>query len=192
MWISALLAIPGVLAGENPMPSPPPVPGKVAIIQIQAAILSTQEGRKAAGEVQSQFAPKKAELDQKKNQIAQLQAQLQQGSAALSDDAKTKLEQEIEEKTKQVNREAEDDQADYNEAVRKAMQKIGERLMPLMTRYAKENGYSLVLDVGSQQSPVVFASDTIDITAPVVELYDKSTAAPAAPTPKAPASPAKP
>ena len=50
-----------------------------------------------------------------------------------------------------------------------------------------------MVDVSNPQTPVLYASPSIDITKEIVELYDKSAAAMSAPAaaPKAPAAPAE-
>jgi outer membrane protein len=66
--------------------------------------------------------------------------------------------------------------------------------MQVIDKYAKDNGYTLVLDVSSQQTPVLYASNTIDITKDIIDLYDKNSppaasAAPASGIVKPPATP---
>ena len=58
---------------------------KVAIIHVQNAILSTKEGQKAANDLTTKFAPKKAELDKKQADLAGIQDQLRKGSATMSE-----------------------------------------------------------------------------------------------------------
>jgi outer membrane protein len=164
---------------------------KVGIIHIQNAIISTKDGQKAAGELQTKFAPKKAELEKKQSLIAQLQDQLRKGSNTMSDDAKQKLMREIDQNTKSLNRETEDDQAELDQEQNKIMQELGQRMMAVIDKYAKDNGFSLILDVSSPQTPVLYAANSIDITKDIIDLYDKN--APAARTSATPgASPAGP
>lgn len=168
-----------------------PAPTKVGIIHIQNAIISTKDGQKAAGELQTKFAPKKSELEKKQNAIAQLQDQLRKGSNTMSEDAKQKLMREIDQNTKSLNRETEDDQAELDQAQNKIMQELGQRMMAVIDKYAKDNGFSLILDVSSPQTPVLYAANSIDITQEIIALYDKnapsatSSAAPAAAPPPA-------
>jgi outer membrane protein len=171
------------------------VPNKVGIIHIQNAIIGTKDGQKAASELQSKFAPKKAEIDKKQQEIEQLRDQLRKGSNTMSEEAKQKLMRDIDQNTKSLNRETEDAQAELDQAQGKIMQELGGRLMAVLTRYAKDNGYSLIIDVSSQQTPVLYAATEIDITKDIVELYDKNapsatTSAPAARPPATPATPA--
>jgi outer membrane protein len=44
-------------------------------------------------------------------------------------------------------------------------------------KYAKDSGYSLILDVSNPNTPVLYASNTIDITKEIIDLYDKNAGA---------------
>jgi outer membrane protein len=174
-------------------------PAKVAIIHVQNAILQTKDGQKAAGDLQSRFAPKKADLDKKQSDIAALQDQLRKGSATLSEDAKAKLMRDIDANNKSLQRDTEDAQADLDAEQGKIMQELGNKVMAVLEKFATANGYALVLDVSNPQTPVLWASQTIDITTDIVKLYDQanpgtagSAAKPAAGSAPAAARPAAP
>jgi outer membrane protein len=151
---------------------------KVGVINLQSAIVSTKDGQKAANEIQSRFNPKKADLDKRQSDIAQLQNQLNQGQNTLSEDARQKLVREIDQKTKSLNRDTEDARAELDQDEQKIMNELGSRIVAVIDKYAKDNGYAMILDVSSPQTPVMFASNSVDITRDVIELYDKN--APAA------------
>jgi outer membrane protein len=158
-------------------------PAKVAIIHVQNAILQTKDGQKAASDLQGRFAPKKADLDKKQADIAALQDTLRKGSATMSEEAKAKLMRDIDANNKSLQRDTEDAQADLDAEQGKIMQELGNKVMAVLEKFATANGYSVVLDVSNPQTPVLWASQTIDITADIVKLYDQAnpgTAAPAA------------
>lgn len=171
-------------------------PTKVGIVNISAAIVSTTDGQKAVGELQSKFAPKKSEIDKKNSEVEQLKAQLSRGANTMSDEQKQKLMREIDTRTKQLTRETEDAQAELDLEQQKIQQELGQRMFAVIDKYAKDNGFSLILDVSSQQSPVLFASDSINITQAVVDIYNRnspgavSSSAPPAAKPAAVPSPA--
>ncbi len=109
--ISALLCCAAALASAQAQPASAqaavpktsqalPVPTRIAIINIQSAILSTKDGQKALAEVQIKFNPRKTELDKKRSEVDALQDQLRKGSATMSDDAKERLQKEVEAGTK--------------------------------------------------------------------------------------------
>ena len=160
-------------------------PAKVAIIHVQNAILQTKDGQKAAADLQARFAPKKADLDKKQADIAALQDTLRKGSATMSEEAKAKLMRDIDANNKSLQRDTEDAQADLDQEQGKIMQELGNKLMAVLEKYATANGYALVLDVSNQQTPVLWAAPSIEITTDIVKLYDQ--AHPNAEAPKAPA-----
>jgi outer membrane protein len=173
--------------------------GKVAVINIQGAIVSTKDGQKAAAELNSKTAPKKKELEQKQNDINGLQDQLNKGTNTLSDSAKNDLYKNIETKKKSLQREVEDAQADLEQDQQKLLQGLGQKILAVIEKYSRDNGITMVVDVSSPQTPVLYASPSIDITKEIIELYDKSTASAGAsatptpaPAPKPPSAAPKP
>jgi outer membrane protein len=187
---------PALVLGVATLASAQPAATKIGIIHVQNAILSTKDGQKAASELQSRFAPTKAKLDKKQADIAGLQDQLRKGSATMSDDARNKLARDIDSNTKSLNRETEDAQQELDQEQGKVMNELGGKLMAVLDKYAKDNGYALVIDVSNPQTPVLWASNTVDITNEIVTLYDKANpnaggaAAPAAAPRPASAAPA--
>src|ERR1700730_3217770 len=165
--------------------------GKVAVINIQGAIISTKDGQKAASELSAKTEPKKKELEQKQNEINGLQDQFNKGQNTLSDTTKNDLYKNIELKKKNLQRDVEDAQAELEQDQQKILQQLGQKMIAVIERYARDNSYTLVVDVSNPQTPVLYASPSIDITKEIVELYDKSAATMTAPTaaPKAPAAP---
>jgi outer membrane protein len=173
----------------------PSQPNKVGIMNLQGAMASTQEGQKAISELQQRYEPKRKELEKKQSEIQALRDQLTRGSNTMSDEAKQTLQRDIDQKTKSWNRDSEDAQADLQADEDRLFQGFFEKMQVVIDKYARDNGYSLILDIGSQQSPVIYVSNTIDITTDIIALYDKNApvAQPAAsPSAVKPLSPAKP
>ncbi|PYY12942.1 MAG: hypothetical protein DMG60_22940 [Acidobacteria bacterium] len=90
--------------------------------------------------------------------------------------------QAIESKQKTLQRDLEDAQNEYQTQSNEIAQRIGGKLMQSLDSYAKQNGYAVVIDVSSQQSPVLWAAQSVDITKPVIDAYNvvSGVAAPAA------------
>ena len=163
--------------------------GKVGVINIQSAIIATKDGQKAAQELDAKAAPKRKTLESKQNEINALKDQLQKGSNALSETAKAEIVRNIDAKTKSFNRDMEDAQAETEQEQQKVLQDLGGRMMALIDKYARDNGFVLIMDVSSPQNPILVASPSIDITKDIIDLYDKA-AASAAPSTTGSASPA--
>ncbi|MDR3699890.1 MAG: OmpH family outer membrane protein [Candidatus Sulfopaludibacter sp.] len=180
---------------KPPAPQTPGVlPTKIAIISVQQAIMSTGDGRKAAAEMQAKFNPRQEALKKMQADIQAMQDQMKKGSATLSDDAKNKLARDIDAKTKNFQRDADELNADIEQENGRLMQDLGGKMQAVWEQYLPQNGYALLLDVGSQQTPVLWAAAAVDITPEIIKLYDQAhpvaaaaAAAPAAPKPAAPA-----
>jgi outer membrane protein len=154
-------------------------PTKVGIINIQQAIVATSEGQKAAKELEEKSAPKKKELERLQGEINSMRDQLNKMSSVGSEEQKRKLMGDIDGKTKSFNRQVEDAQAELDQEQGRVLNELGGRMLAVLDKYAKDNGYAVILDVSSQQTPVLFAATSIDVTREVVDLYNKN--APAAP-----------
>jgi len=156
---------------------------KIAVIQLQVAIAQTKDGQKAAAELESKAGPKKKELDQKQSDINALKEQLQKGQNTLSESTKNEIYNNIQQKTKSLQRDYDDAQADMDQEQQRLLQTLGQKILAVIERYARDKGYSMVVDVSSPQTPVMYASPSIDITKDIIELYDQN--APAMSTPSA-------
>jgi outer membrane protein len=197
---ASLLAF-GLAALAYAQAGPPPT--KVGIIHIQNTVISTKDGQKAFSELQARFEPRRKEIEKKQAEITALRDQLQKGSNTLSEDARQKLVRDIDQKTRALNRDTEDAQSEYDQEQQKVLQELGEKIMAVIYKYAQDNGYAVILDISSPQTPVLYAANNVDLTNDIVSLYDKSApaagAAPATGRPMAfppagikPASPARP
>lgn len=182
--VAALLMTPVVRAQSAATSA---APNKVGIINIQAAILSTGEGKQASAELQSQFAPRTAELQSLQKQISDIQSRLQTGATTLSEEETARLTDQGQRLSRTLQRKQQDDQDDFNDARQDAVNRIGGKMMAVLDKYAKEHGYSVILDTSSQQTPVIYASNQVDLTEELVHLYDQSYPVKAS----APAAPAK-
>ena len=61
-----------------------------------------------------------------------------------------------------------------------------------MQSYVEQQGFTLVLDISQQQSPVLFASATTNITKQVIDAYNLKSGVPAPPAQPAAAAPPAP
>lgn len=175
-------------------------PTKVGVINMQAAIGNTAEGKKAFADLQKKFQPRRDELNREQQEISALQDQLQKGATTLSDDEQRRLQKELDEKNKVFKRTQEDAQTDFQSDSQDVIQRIGQKMVKIVDGYAKQNGFALVLDDASPQVPVYYVAPQSDLTEVMIKQYDAAnpvaateaaasrpaaaTAKPAAPTKK--------
>jgi outer membrane protein len=161
-------------------PSAAPVgPAKIAIIQFQQAVGATNEGQRDFAELRKKFEPKQTQLKTQSDEIDGLKKQLQTQSATLSESARAELTRQIDDKTKSLQRSAEDAQNDFQTEMGETYQKLAEKVYQVVQAYASQSGYTLVLDASAQQSPVLWANQGTDISQAVVEAYNQKSGIPA-------------
>jgi outer membrane protein len=170
--LAALLMLPAVWAQSNAAAQSSP--GRVGVISVSAAIQSTAEGKQAAAELQSQFAPRQTELDNLRKQIEDLQTRLRTTSNTLSDEEKARLAREGDQLTRTYQRKQQDSQDDYTEAEREIVDRIGRKMIDVLDKYSTDNGYSVILDTSAQNTPVIYAAKTTDVTQDIIRLYDQN------------------
>jgi outer membrane protein len=194
---AALLLAPAALAQATAAQAPAaaPVlsnaPVKIAIIQWDAALLSTKDGTAAKAELDKRLGPKGQELQKRQDDLKGLQDQLARGGSTMSDTKKADLQRQIDSGNKSLQRDAQDFQDEEQNEERKVYVELSEKMQPVVKKFAVDNGYTLLLNISDMNSPVLWAADGIDITMAVIEAYDKMVpSAPAPPKTVAPKPPA--
>jgi outer membrane protein len=194
----AALLLAATASAQGPAAQPtatlPPLsnaPVKIAIIQWDAALLSTKDGKAAQAELEKKLGPKQQELQKRNEELQSLQDQLTRGGTTMSDTKKADLQRQIETGNRSLQRDQQDFMDEAQAEERKVYVDLSEKMQPIVKKFATENGYTLLLNISDQNSPVLWAADGIDITAAVIDAYDKTApASPAAPRTAAPKPPA--
>lgn len=170
-----------------------PAAQKIAVINIRQAVVTTAEGKQASAELQSKYAPRLNELENLNKQINDLQNRLSAGERTLNDEEQSRLRREGQKLATTLERKRTEYQEDLNGEQGEIIDRIGRKLLDVLDRYARENGLVAVFDTSAQNTPVIYASNQVDVTQDIVRLYDqaypiKAGAAPAPAQPK-PAQP---
>ena len=164
---------------------------KIAVINFQQAVGQTNEFQRDLADLRKKYQPREESLQTLNDQIEALKKQLQDGGTTLTDAERQQKLHDIDDKTKNLQRSAEDLKNDEQSDGQETFQQVGQKVFDAMSSYAQQHGFSLVLDASQQNSGVLWLTPGADITAAVVEAYNvKSgipapTAVPSAPTPHA-------
>ena len=164
-----------------------PVTGinKVGIINIQGAILASNEGRRDLEALDKKFDPKRNELQNLNKEIEDLKKQLSTQGDKMNDEARNSLVRNLETKQKQMQRASEDAQNEYQQQQSEIAQRILQKMAPLIDKFARDNQFSLLMDVSQPwpQGQVLWFGANTDVTKAVVDLYNLQSGVPApAPT----------
>ena len=185
--LAATMALPAaVWAQTGAAARRDPVPDKVGVLNMQVAITSTQEGKQAAQELQAKFAPRQTELQNLQKQIQDIDTRLQNGANTLSDAEKYRLSDQSQRLQRELQRKQQEDREDLQYAQEDLINELGHKMMTVLDKYSKQNGYAVIIDTSSQQTPVIYAANAVNVTEDIVKLYDqtypvKASTAPATP-----------
>lgn len=169
---------------------------KVGVIDVRSAIVTTAEGKQASAELQSKFASRQTELENLNKQINDIRQRLQAGANTLSPEEQGRLQRQGELLARQLERKQNEYQEDVNAEQGEVIDRIGRKMVDVLNRYARENGFIAVFDSSAQNSPLIYKSEQIDITQDIIRLYDQAypvkggTVTPAKPAAKPAAPPA--
>ena len=158
---------------------------KIGTINIEQAVVGTNEGQRDFEALKKKLEPKQNELKGQNDELENLQKQLQTQGDKLNEDARATLVKQIETKKKSFDRSVQDAQEDAQNQQKEIFQRILQKMAPVIVKHAQESGFAMIVDTSNPwpQSPVLwYDGEKSDITKTVVELYNTQSgvAAPAA------------
>jgi Skp family chaperone for outer membrane proteins len=157
---------------------------KIALVNFEQVVLASNEGQQVTAKTQAKYAPKKDEIGKLNDEVEAMKKQV---TPTMSDDARAKLLREIDLKEKHLQTEADEAQTSYNAEWQEGLAPVAQKLAATMKKYCSDSGFTILLDVSSQQSNVLWALPSTDISQAVVDLYNKQSGI-AAPPPPAPSA----
>jgi outer membrane protein len=173
---------------QTPTASTPTGPAKLAWINLEQAILTTEEGKNMIAEVQKYVDAKNSELDAARKELDGLKNQLNVQGPKLTDEARTELEEQIESKDTGLQRFQQDTQKDIENRRVKIANYVGKRMMPVVEKVAKERGYSAILILNQNRD--AYIDPGLMVTEDIVKAYNQAYP-PSAPKAPAAGTPAK-
>jgi outer membrane protein len=189
----------GAISPAAPATSAPVVVGggtKLGTINIEQAVVGSNEGQRDFEILSKKLEPKRSELKSQSDELESLQKQLQTQGDKLNEDARAALVKQIETKKKALDRAGQDFQEDAQNQQKEIFQRILQKMAPVIVKHAQEGGFAMVMDTSNPwpQSPVLWYGEQGDITKAVVDLYNTQSgvpppAAPGAGTGAKPATP---
>lgn len=201
LLVLSLLLVPGfsVTASAQvpaaPMPSDPAYtgaaqsapagPAKIATVAFQLAVSQTNEFQRAFTDLQKKWDPKRQQLKALSDEMDKLTKDLQ--GDKLTDEQRASETKALEDKKKKFDREQGDDQNDFQQEMQELYANSASKVYDVLSSYAEKNGFTLVLDISGQLTPVLYRLESTDITKPVIEAYNVKSGVP--PLPGAAAAP---
>jgi outer membrane protein len=190
----------------NPLPSAPSSStggsaaaggsaNKIGAINITEAIFASNEGARDLDALGKKFEPKQAELKSQNDELEAMKKQFDTQKDKLNEEAAAKLKKDIESKQKTFDRSVQDAQEDFGNQRQEIATRILQKLAPVIVKYSQDNGFGVIVDTSNPwpQSPILWWNpDKVDITKPVIDLYNVQSGVPAPPASPASTKPAAP
>ena len=143
---------------------------KLAIIDLQKAVLNSAEIKKAQAELETKFRPRQQAMAKLEQDLQQVQTQLQTGAAKMTQQQAEDLQATGTRKQRELQRLGEDLQADVDRERNEILQRSGQRMTDVVKKLAEEKG----LDVVIEASNAIFFKPVFDLTADATTAYDKT------------------
>lgn len=161
--------------------APVAVPAKIAVVAFQLAVAQTNEGQRDFGDLQKKYAPKEAGLKTLSDEIDNLTKQLQTQGASLSPAEQASKAKVIDDKKKQLDRDSQDARDAFQQDMQEMYNSLASKVYDVMSSYAEQQGFTLVLDISQQATPVLFSANGTNITKQVIDAYNVKSGVPAPP-----------
>ncbi len=182
--------MPSAPAPAGAAPAAPVGPAKIAVVSFQAAVSQTNEFQRAYIDLEKKWAPKRQQLKTLSEDIDRLTKELQTQGEKLSETERVTRAKSLDDKKKQFDRQSQDAQNDLGQEMQELFSTTASKVYDVLSAYAVKNGYTLVLDNSTQQSPILSFSTATDITKPVIDAYNVKSGVPALPPQPAAGAPA--
>lgn len=153
---------------------------KVAVINLQKAVLESAEIKAASAAMESRYKPRVTQIETLDKEIAAISQNLQSNSGKLTAQAEADLNAQGTKKQRDVQRLRDDLQADVDRDRNEILQRSAGKMTDVLKKLAEEKGYDLVVD--APYAP--YFKSSLDITNDLIAAYDKAYPAAAPPAKK--------
>lgn len=150
---------------------------KIAVIDTEKILLSSQTGKKALADLKKLQEAKEGEIRAKAQELKDLQTKISEGRLSLAQDKLADLGKQYEEKEIALRRFQDDATRELNKKRDEILGQIDQRVMPVINQAGKEMGYTLIFR--KFESGLIYADEAVDITNAIIQRLDGA-AAPAA------------
>lgn len=150
------------------LPAQAPAQVKVGIINMQRAVLGTEEIKKASADMQTKFKPRQDQLDKLQKEMADIQAKLQSQQVPAA--AQVDLTAEGQRKQREAQRISEDLQADVERERTEILQRASQRMAEVVKKLAEDKGFDVIVDT----TTTVFYKPALEVTEEAMAAYNKA------------------
>lgn len=170
-WIVPVTLAALVLAGT--VPGAVPVAAaelKIGYIVTPKLLSETKLGKESSAKLKAKAEAAEKTLQKDMEELKKMQDDIIKRGSVLNDEEKAKLGEQYELKGREAKRKKEDAQREFDKARAQIENDMMTKFRTVIEKFAKDNGYDLVLDAGT----LLYISNKADVTNEVIQLADKS------------------
>lgn len=145
---------------------------KVAVVDLQRCMLESKEGKRVSESVKKEIETIRQRYAKAKQELLDLQKEIEKQSLMLSLDAKESKQNEYNKKSRELGYLEEDLQEEQTAIQQDATQKLLKDIYSIVETVAKQQAFDLVLEKST--SGLIFASNALDISDTIIEEYNKA------------------
>ena len=146
-------------------------PITIGVIDVQQALVSTEEGKKIKEELERKVRAAESQLQPKIQRLQEMQKELQEMQPVLSKEALQKKQFDLVEQKSQIENEGQGLEQQLKLDQARLMQPLLEKFAKIIDGIGREKGFSLILD--RQDPGILFSRETLDITDLAVAEFNK-------------------
>lgn len=146
---------------------------KIVYVDMQKAIQGTKEGAKAKKELESEYNAKKKKLQGTEEKLKKMQEDLEKKAMVLSDEVRTKKQQEFQEEMFAYQKLVGQSQQEIQKREGDLTKPILDKMLKVIEQLAKDKGYDMILEKG-QSNVIVWAKKDSEITDAVIAAFEKA------------------
>lgn len=143
---------------------------KIGFVDIRKAIEATKAGKKVKADLEADYKKREKDLQKQAEDIKKMNQDYEKKNLVLSDDAKLKKQQEINEEMMKYNQAVQKNTGDLRKKEQELMEPIFKKMQTVINGIAKDENYTLILQ---NRENILFAAKDIDLTDKVVEKFEK-------------------
>ena len=142
----------------------------VAVIDVQRVVTESDPGKEVMQKLRVLSDAKAEEGQTLQQDMAALQDQFNKQRFTVSEQRQAEMSKEIEDKQISIRRFQDDAQRELQEAQRRELGGLEERILPIINQVGQAQGYTLIFN--KFQSGLVYADETVDITDQVITMFN--------------------
>jgi outer membrane protein len=139
---------------------------KIGVLHIERILQQSASAKAAHDRIEKEFKPRDADIARREQEVRAAEQQLEKDRPTLSADARASRERTLEATTREVQRLRQQFAEDLRTRQFEELDKLKERLDRVLTRYAKERNFDLILQ------DALWVGRSVDVTDEVIKVLE--------------------